>query len=93
MRINLDHGQTVFKPLSEQIMTNFICVNTLKSRQNGWHFADDIFKWIFLNENVWISIEISLRFVPEGAINIPVLDQLMAWCRLGGKPLSEPMMA
>ena len=31
--------------------------------------ADDIFKWIFLNENVWISIEFSLKFVPKGPIN------------------------
>ena len=29
-------------------------VNTLKPRQNGRHFAGDSFKWIFLNENVWI---------------------------------------
>ena len=36
------------------------CVNTLRPRQNGRHFPDDIFKWIFLNENVWISIHISL---------------------------------
>ena len=26
--------------------------------------AVDIFKCIFLNENVWISIKISLKFVP-----------------------------
>ena len=26
--------------------------NTLRPRQNGRHFPDDIFKWIFLNENV-----------------------------------------
>ena len=25
--------------------------------------ADDIFKCIFLNENIWISIKISLKFV------------------------------
>ena len=37
-------------------------VNTLRPRQNGRHFADDIFKCIFLSENVWKSIEISLRF-------------------------------
>ena len=29
-------------------------------------FADDIFKCIFLNENIWISINISLIFVPKG---------------------------
>ena len=36
--------------------------------------ADDIFKRIFFNENVWISIEISLKFVTRGPINnIPAL--------------------
>ena len=29
----------------------------------------DIFKCIFLNENVWISIKISLKFVPKGPIS------------------------
>ena len=38
-------------------------LNTLRPRQNGCRFAD-IFKRIFFNENVWISIKISLKFVP-----------------------------
>ena len=42
---------------------------TLRPRQNGRHFSDDIFKWIFLNGNVWISINISRKFVPRGPIN------------------------
>ena len=68
-------------------------VNTLRPRQNGRHFADDIFKCIFLNEIVWISIEISLKFVRKGSINnIPALVLIMAWRRPGDKPLSEPMM-
>ena len=41
---------------------------TLRPRRN-WHFADDIFKCIFLNENVWIPIKISMKFVPKGPIN------------------------
>ena len=54
---------------------------------------DDIFKCIFLNENVWISIEISLKFVPKGQINNnPALVQIMAWRRPGNKPLSETVM-
>ena len=62
-------------------------------RQNGRHFADDIFKRIFFNENVWISIKTSLKFVSDGPINkIPALFQIMAWRRPGDKPLSEPMM-
>ena len=55
-------------------------INTLRPRQNGRHFSDDIFKCIFSNENVWISIEISLKFVPQGPINnIPALVQIVAW--------------
>ena len=38
--------------------------NTLRPRQNGRHFADDTFKRISLNENVRISIKISLNVVP-----------------------------
>ena len=46
----------------------------LRQRQNGRHFADNILKCISLNENVWIPIEISLKFVPKGLIdNIPAL--------------------
>ena len=62
-------------------------LNTLRPGQNGRHFTDDIFKRIFFNENVWISIKISLRFVPKGPINnIPALVQIMAWRRSGDKP-------
>ena len=67
---------------------------TLKSGQNGHrHFPDDNLKRIFLNENICISIKISLKFVPKGPINnIPALVQIMAWHRPGDKPLSEPIM-
>ena len=67
-------------------------VNTLRQRQNGRHFQDGIFKCIFLNENVWISLEISLKFVPRCPIdNKPALVQIMAWRPSDDKPLSEPM--
>ena len=68
-------------------------LNTLRPRQDSRHVADDDFKRIFLSENVWISIDISLKFIPKGPIdNIPALAQIMAWCRSGEKPLSEPMV-
>ena len=54
---------------------------------------NDTFKRIFLNENVRISIRFSLKFYPKSPINnIPALVQIMAWCRSGDKPLSEPVM-
>ena len=68
-------------------------INTLRPRQTGCHFADDIFKSIFLNENVWIPIKISLKFAPKGPINNnPSLVQIIVWRRPGAKPLFEPMM-
>ena len=71
---------------------NFV-INTLRQRQNWHNFADDIFKCIFLNENIWISLNISQKYVPKVWINnIPALVQIMAWCRPGNKPLSEQMM-
>ena len=67
--------------------------NTLRPTQYGRRFADDTFKHIFLNENVRILIKISLKFVPKGTINnSQALVQIMAWCRSGDKPLSEPKM-
>ena len=77
----------------EQIQQVISMFNTLRLRQNGRHFPDDIFKCIFLNENVWISIKISLKFVPKGPINNnPALVHIMAWHWPGDKPLSEPIM-
>ena len=65
-------------------------LNTLRPRQNGRHFPDDNFECIFFNETVWISIKISLKFVPTGLINnIPALVQIMAWRRPGDKPLPD----
>ena len=66
-----------------------LSINTLRPRQNGCHFPD----CIFFNENIWISIKISLKFVAEGLINnIPALVQIMAWHWLCDKPLYGPMM-
>ena len=70
-----------------------LTLNSSSPGQNGRHFADDISKCVFLNENVWIPIKISLKFVPKGPINnIPSLVLIMVSCRPGAKPLSEPMM-
>ena len=79
--------------VSQDLVLGTLLFNTLRPRQNGRLFADDIFKWIFLNENVWISIKSSLKFVHMCPIkNIPILVQVMAWRLQGDKPLSEPMM-
>ena len=70
-----------------------LTLNTLRQRQTGWFLADDVFKCIFLSENVWISLKISLKFVPKVWINnMPSLVQIMAWRWPGDKPVSETMM-
>ena len=70
-----------------------VSINTSRPKRNGQHFADDIIKRIFFSENIWISIKISLKFVPEGPINnILALVKIMALRRPGDKPLSEPMV-
>ena len=67
--------------------------DTLRLRQYCRHFAEDIFKCIFLNENVWFSLKISLKLVPKVWINnISALGKIMAWRWPGNKPLTEPMM-
>ena len=38
-------------------------INTLRPRQNGRYFPDDLFKGIFLNENARLSIKISLKLI------------------------------
>ena len=92
-RYNEWHRTRQVQPVVSKLETRGTSFNTLGPRQNGRHFADDIFKCIFVNENVWIPIKISLKFVPKGPINnMPALVQIMAWGRAGDKPLSEPMM-
>ena len=52
-----------------------------------------IFTRIFMNEKFCILIRILLKFVAEGPTdNKSALVQVMAWCRTGDKPLSEPLM-
>ena len=65
----------------------------MRPRQDDRHFRDDFFTCVFLNENIYISINISLKFVPNGPINnILALVQIMARHRSGDKPLFEPIL-
>ena len=48
---------------------------------------------LVLNENLPISVKISLKFLPKDPINnIPLLVHLMVLYQPGDQPLSEPMM-
>ena len=89
----LGEGAHRHQHMKYQSQGSVFTFNTLRPRQNGRLFADDTFERIFLTENIRILSKISLKFVPKGLINnIPALVLIMAWRRLGDKPLSEPMM-
>ena len=80
--------QRIFIILSVGVMPT-----SLRPKQNCRNFLDDIFKCIFLNDSVWISIAISLKFVPKVPINnIPAIVQIVAWRWPGNRLLSEPIM-
>ena len=52
------------------VCTASSCHNQLISpRQNGCHFADNIFICIFVNKKFCILIKILLKFVPKGPID------------------------
>ena len=57
------------------------------------YYADQMFKYVFLNEKVWILFEISLKFIPKGPIDKrSVLVQVMGWHLIGGKQLTWSML-
>ena len=46
-----------------------------------------------MNQDIWNSIKISLIFVPKGPIEKKSASvQVMAWHRIGDKPLPEPVL-
>ena len=67
-RKNAFEGFIFWNPpyLSRQAPVTF---NTSRPRQYGRNFPNDIFKSIYVNENVWISINFSLKCVPKIRIN------------------------
>ena len=55
--------------------------------------TDNIFKCIFLNENIRNTIQILVKFIHKSPIDDkPALVQVMAWHQTGDKPLHEPMI-
>ena len=55
--------------LMDICVTQYQWVNTLALGQNGWYFADYIFKCIFMKGNVFFFIPNLLGFVPKGSVD------------------------
>ena len=66
-----------------------IYLNTLRPKSSGRYFPADIFKCIFLNENMWISIKISQKFVPE--VHLTISQHWFRWWLGAGKATSHYM--
>ena len=69
-------------------------MNSSPHGQNGCHFADNIFRCNFVNENFGILIKILLKFVPKGPIDenpafgldnglVPNRRQVIIWTNAG----------
>ena len=63
-------------------------LNSSPPGKNGRHFADDIFKCIFVNEKFCILITISLKFVPKGPIDNNIA---LAWRRIAIMNNADPI--
>ena len=65
--VDADHmllkHQGINSDITDYAPGDFQLFKTLRPRQNGRHFPEASFKCIFWNENVWISIAISLKFI------------------------------
>ena len=63
------------------LMHAFPCVlNTVRMGRNSLHFADNIFRYNFSNENVCILGQSSVKFVHKGLTDSkPVLGKIMVW--------------
>ena len=87
----IDDGDSVYS-YAATLHSNGLQINS-SALENDCRVGDDIFKCIAANENVWLLIEISLKFVPKTVIdNNPALIEIIARHRIDGKPLSEPML-
>ena len=94
--ILLGSNQSFFREQYARIYTPFHCIgialDTLRPSQNGHRLLDDIFKCIFLTDSWYFDIQISLKCVPIDPVsNGSTFVQIMARCRTGDEPLSEPL--
>ena len=88
----IEWSQLPGSPSTKQNREKITDVSILNSRQNGWCFADTIFKCICLKEEIFYIKWILLRYTPFDQIDIkPLSIQVKAWCPVGDRPLPESL--
>ena len=76
-------------PQKEELKSKIILTDSPYSRLS----TDDIFKRIFVTENIWITNKIPFKYVPFGLIdNMLALVQTMAWRCRGDIPMPETIL-
>ena len=71
---------------------NDLLLNTMRPRQKGWNYADDIFMFISLKEKFLLWWIFLLKYAHKDPINNKSISiQIMVWDQSGDKPLSELM--
>ena len=93
---NSYHGKTICYWMAAGVFSlwgsHWLPLTQWGQDENDYHFANSIFKCIFLNENFLILNNISLKYVTWGLINnIATLVQIIAWHPTCDKPLSEAL--
>ena len=67
----------------------------MRPEQNGWHFADGILKWNFVDEKMvyfdWPWLIMMFVFVSPIYCK-SALVQVKAWCQIGNKLYHEPVL-
>ena len=71
-----------------------IKINSSPRGQNGHHFSDEIFKYIFMNETFFLNlIRIPLKCGSKGPTdNKSASVKVVAWRRIGDKLLPYPVL-
>ena len=68
MSPNTEKTKMKLKRMGEIFCFCHFMFNSSPPEQEGRHFADDVFRCIFIHEKFCILIKISLKFVPKGPI-------------------------
>ena len=85
-------------PSAPTILMRYLIHNSFLMHWDQDKMADifqtfsNAFSWMKIFQ-LWLKFHWSLFLSKCPINNIPALVQIMAWCRPGNKPLSEPMMA
>ena len=73
---------------SENMLTALF--NTLRLRQNGRHFTDNIFKLSFCMKIIVFCLKFHRNWFQDSINTMPALVQMMALHQIDNKPLFEP---